>query len=56
MHCPPPLLHTEMNITVNISVVKGELYDLEEVMTIEVLKSMAKEGQMFSFDCIYKKT
>ena len=25
-------------------------------MTIEVLKSMAKEGQMFSFDSIYKKT
>ena len=44
-----------MNINVNIGVVKGEHYDPEEAMTIEVLKSMAKEGQVFSLIIFIKK-
>jgi len=47
-----PLQYENININVNINVPEGE----KRGMTIEILKSMAKENQVFSFDQLYQKT
>lgn len=50
-----PLEYTKININVNVSVSKGESRGGLH-MTIEILKSMAKDNQIFSFDQLYQKT